>query len=233
MNIFVIVYSLQTSEDSLSQGTGGVSEMSDEAMPILGRRATREKINSTARYSDDSDSDIDIYKNDSHVLTMDISNIRENLLNQAEYLIPKKLTAGDKNYLYHYVHLDTVEGILLSSMPVQSTSKDNRILVNFNKCVHVIHRLLHNAVRFKMLNQDIDKTVINRSLIAVKEHGVLFEWENTAFWVIGRLYTTPHPKELYVCHQDCAPQNLIENHIFFSLSRWIVTRICPRGDIRF
>lgn len=57
-----LVYSLHTSEDSLSQGTGGVSEMSDEAMPILGRRATREKINSASRYSDDSDSDIDIYK---------------------------------------------------------------------------------------------------------------------------------------------------------------------------
>ncbi|XP_011694656.1 PREDICTED: protein inturned [Wasmannia auropunctata] len=204
------VYSLQTSEDSLSQGTGGVSEMSDEAMPILGRRAIREKINSTLRYSDDSDSDIDIYKSDSNVLTMDISNIRENLLNQAEYLIPQKLTAGDKNYLYHYVHLDMVEGILLTSIPIQNTPKDNKILVNFNKCVHVIHRLLHNTVRFKMLNQDIDKTVINRSLIAVKEHGVLFEWENTAFWVIGRLYTSPHPKELYVCHQDSAPQNLIE-----------------------
>ncbi|XP_071571917.1 protein inturned isoform X1 [Temnothorax nylanderi] len=204
------VYSLQTSEDSLSQGTGGVSEMSDEAMPILGRRATREKINSTSRYSDDSDSDIDIYKSDSNVITMDISNIRENLLNQAEYLIPQKLTAGDKNYLYHYVHLDMVEGILLSSIPIQNTPKDNRILVNFNKCVHAIHRLLHNTVRFKMLNQDIDKTAINRSLIAVKEHGVLFEWENTAFWVIGRLYTSPHPKELYVCHQDSAPQNLIE-----------------------
>ncbi|XP_012537346.1 protein inturned isoform X2 [Monomorium pharaonis] len=202
------VYSLQTSEDSLSQGTGGVSEVSDEAMPILGRRATREKINS--RFSDDSDSDIDIYKSDSNVLTMDISNIRENLLNQAEYLIPQKLTAGDKNYLYHYVHLDMVEGILLSSIPIQNTQKDNKILVNFNKCVHIIHRLLHNTVRFKMLNQDIDKTVINRSLIAIKEHGVLFEWENTAFWVIGRLYTNPHPKELYVCHQDSAPQNLIE-----------------------
>jgi hypothetical protein len=64
--IFVLciysVYSLQTSEDSLSQGTGGISEMSDEAMPILGRRATREKINSASRFSDDSDSDIDIYK---------------------------------------------------------------------------------------------------------------------------------------------------------------------------
>lgn len=139
---------------------------------------------------------------------MDISNIRERLLNQAEYLIPKKLTAGNKNYLYHYVHLDTVEGILLSS--IQNMSKDNKILVNFNKCVHIIHRLLYNTIRFKkMLNQDMDKT-INRSLIAVKEHGVLFEWENTSFWVIGRLYTNPHPKELYVCYQDSAPQNLIE-----------------------
>lgn len=204
------VYSLQTSEDSLSQGTGGISEVSDEAMPILGRRATREKVNSISRYSDDSDSDIDIYKNDSHVLAMDISNIRENLLNQAEYLIPKRLTAGDKNYLYHYVHLDTVEGILLSSIPIQNTPKDNKLLVNFNRCVHVIHKLLHNTVRFKTQNQDMDKTVINRSLIAVKEHGVLFEWKNITFWVIGRLYTSPHPKELYVCHQDSAPQNLIE-----------------------
>lgn len=53
---------MHTSEDSLSQGTGGVSEISDEAMPILGRRATREKIVSKLRYSDDSDSDIDVYK---------------------------------------------------------------------------------------------------------------------------------------------------------------------------
>lgn len=57
-----LVYSLHTSEDSLSQGTGGISEISDEAMPILGRRATREKIVGRSRYSDDSDSDIDVYK---------------------------------------------------------------------------------------------------------------------------------------------------------------------------
>ena len=53
---------MHTSEDSLSQGTGGISEISDEAMPILGRRATREKIVSRSRYSDDSDSDLDMYK---------------------------------------------------------------------------------------------------------------------------------------------------------------------------
>ncbi|XP_031848472.1 inturned planar cell polarity protein isoform X3 [Nomia melanderi] len=205
------VYSLHTSEDSLSQGTGGISEISDEAVPILGRRATREKISSGSKYSDDSDSDIDIYKNDCRMLSMDISNIRENLLNQAEYLTPKILTTGEKNYLYHYVHLDMTEGILLSSKPLESPEKDHTIIVNFNKCVHIIHRLLHNTVRFKkMLNSDMDKTVINKSLIAVKEHGVLFEWDNVSYWVVGRLYTTPHTKELYVCYQDSAPQNLIE-----------------------
>ncbi|KAG6797320.1 protein inturned [Apis mellifera caucasica] len=205
------VYSLHTSEDSLSQGTGGISEISDEAMPILGRRATREKIVSKSRYSDDSDSDIDVYKNNCQMLNLDISNIRENLLSQAEYLVPKVLTMGDKNYLYHYVHLDMVEGILLSSKPLEHLGKNPNFLINFNKCVHIIHRLLHNTVRFKaMLNSDADKTVINKSLIAVKEHGVLFEWENLTYWVVGRLFTTPHPKELYVCYQDSAPQNLIE-----------------------
>ncbi|XP_066589058.1 protein inturned isoform X2 [Prorops nasuta] len=204
-------YSLQTSEDSISQGTGAVSEISDEAMPILGRRATREKCSNSSKYSEDSDSDVDLYKNGSQVINMDISNIRECLLNQAEYIVPKKLTAGIKNYLFQYVHLDMVEGILLSSLPFDSSFKNTEIIINFNKCVHLIHRILHNTVRFKkMLNQDIDKTIINKSLVAIKEHGVLFEWENMTFWVLGRLYTIPHTKELYVCYQDCAPQNLIE-----------------------
>ena len=58
----VSVYSLQTSEDSMSQGTGAVSEMSDEAAPILGRRATRERNIASSRHSDDSDSDVDMYR---------------------------------------------------------------------------------------------------------------------------------------------------------------------------
>lgn len=151
------------------------------------------------------------FQNDSQVLSMDISNIRENLLNQTECLIPKKLTAGEKNFLYHYVQLDTTEGILLSAKSIENTEKHNKLLINFNRCVHIIHKLLYNTVRFKqMQNPDIDKTVINKSLIAIKEHGILFEWEDTTYWVVGRLYTIPHPKELYVCYQDSAPQNLVE-----------------------
>lgn len=60
--VYVSVYSLQTSEDSISQGTGAVSEISDEAVPILGRRATREKSLATSKHSDDSDSDVDMYR---------------------------------------------------------------------------------------------------------------------------------------------------------------------------
>ncbi|XP_012278022.1 protein inturned isoform X2 [Orussus abietinus] len=204
-------YSLQTSEDSMSQGTGAISEVSDEAVPILGRRATREKNNALSRHSDDSDSDVDIYRNDCQTNTMDISDIRESLLTQAEYIIPKKLTSGENNYLFHYVHLDMLEGVLLSTKALSNSSKNESILYNFNKCAHVIHKLLNNNVRFKkMLSQEMDKSVINKSLIAIKEHGVMFDWEDVTYWVIGRLYTVPHPKELYVCYEDIAPQNLIE-----------------------
>lgn len=46
----------------MSQGTGAVSEMSDEAAPILGRRATRERNIGSSKHSDDSDSDVDMYR---------------------------------------------------------------------------------------------------------------------------------------------------------------------------
>lgn len=67
-SFYFLVYSLQTSEDSLSQGTETVSELSDEAAPILGRRAIRENINLTSKYSDDSDSDLDLYRVSKSVL---------------------------------------------------------------------------------------------------------------------------------------------------------------------
>ena len=142
---------------------------------------------------------------------MDISDIRENLLNQAEYMVPTKLTAGDKNCLLHYVHLDVLEGILLSSKSVEESSKNKIIIQNFNRCAHIIHKLLYNTVRFKkILNEDMDKTAINKNLIAIKEHGILFQFENMTYWVIGRLYAAPHAKEFYVCYEDSAPQNMIE-----------------------
>ncbi|XP_033222182.1 protein inturned isoform X3 [Belonocnema kinseyi] len=205
------VYSFQTSEDSSSQATEAVSELSDEAAPILGRRATREMINVASNYSDDSDSDLDLYRSERQFSRMEISDIRENLLHQAEYITPKVLTSGDKNYLFHYVYLDLFEGILISSTIDRYLIKNSELLTKCSRCAHVIHRLLQNTVRYKkMLTQDMDKSVINKTLVAIKEHGVLFDWNKTTYWVVGRMYSTFQAKEIYVCFQDSAPQNLVE-----------------------
>ncbi|XP_012253761.2 protein inturned isoform X1 [Athalia rosae] len=208
------VNSLQTSEDSMSQGTGAVSEASDEAAPILGRRATRERVNnSNLHQSDGSDSEMDYDRIESQLSTMDIADIRRNLLNQAAYIVPKKVSAVNEEVLLHYVYFDTLEGILISSnFDIGGNSKESsQILHLFNSSANIIHRLLKKTVRFeKMLNQDTGKSVINKSLIAIKEHGVLFEVNGCSYWVVGRSYATPQPRELYVCYNDDVPQSLIE-----------------------
>jgi hypothetical protein len=68
--------------------------------------------------------------------------------------------------------------------------------------------------------QDMAKSVMNKSLIAIKEHGVMFECpflddvdnrkNKIKYWVVGRLFYMPHPREVYVCYQDNIPQNIIE-----------------------
>lgn len=142
--------------------------------------------------------------------SLDISDIRENLLNQVEYIVPKSLVAGSGNCLFQYVYLDFLQGVMFCNNN-GSTLKSSQVTQNFNRCAHIIHKLLGNTLRFKkMLNQDMERTLVNKSLVAIKEHGVLFELDEITYWVVGRLYTVPHPRELYVCHKDGVPQNLIE-----------------------
>lgn len=88
---------------------------------------------------------------------------------------------------------------------------DREFLSHLEFSSQAIHRLLSETKRYKkLLNQDVSKSVINKSLIAIKEYGILFEWENSTYWVVGRLYNTPQSRELYICYHDSAPQNLIE-----------------------
>ncbi|XP_069695408.1 protein inturned isoform X2 [Periplaneta americana] len=239
-------FSLQgsTSEDSASQAASVVSEVSDEAAPILGRRVERERgshrgsdtsatpsrlTDSHSDHSDDSDSDWEAQHNQNHQRslnsTFDLSDMTQSLLNDVSDILPSKLTAGDENILFHYVHLDFTEGILLcppvNREQVQS-EKLQEILHHFRRSCQVIHDLLHNAVRFKrLMGQEISKSLINKSLIAIKEHGVLFECSPCdgesnkkstplTYWVVGRLFFTPHPREVYVCYHDSAPQNMVE-----------------------
>lgn len=96
-------------------------------------------------------------------------------------------------------------------MSTKLNQLDREFLLILNNCCQKIHKLLNVTKRYKkLLSHETGKSVINKSLIAIKEHGILFEWENFTYWVVGRLFTTPRPKELYICYQDGAPQNLIE-----------------------
>ncbi|PNF22078.1 Protein inturned [Cryptotermes secundus] len=233
-----------TSEDSASQAASVVSEVSDEAAPILGRRAERERgshrgsdtsatpsrlTDSHSEHSDDSDSDWELQRSQNHQWNQnsqfDLSDMSQSLLSDVSDILPSKLTAGDSNTLFHYVHLDFTEGILLcppiNREQVQS-ERLQEILHHFRRSCQVIHVVLRNAVRFKkLMGQEISKSLINKSLIAIKEHGVLFECTPNdgectkksgpfTYWVVGRLFFTPHPREVYVCYHDSAPQNMVE-----------------------
>ncbi|XP_063243718.1 protein inturned [Bacillus rossius redtenbacheri] len=215
-----------TSEDSASQTA---SVLSDEAAPILGRRAERGRAPASgSQSSGDSDSDWEAYQNENRDKdsTFDISDVRKSLLSQVDDILPTKLTAGKQNALFHYVRLDLTEGVLLcppspGHAPAPALAE---VLHNFRRSCQAIHALLQNTVHFKkLLAQDIAQSRINKSLVAVKEHGVLFECARgdaegagkrqplpLAYWVVGRLFFTPYPREVYVCYHDAAPQNMVE-----------------------
>ncbi|CAH1108747.1 unnamed protein product [Psylliodes chrysocephalus] len=209
------------SEGSGSQG--GYSEISDDS---------RKNFRRDLKYdSNDDGSDTDEYGEGSHVsiASFDVSEMRQYILSEIEEFQPPQLTAGSENVLYHFVQLDINQGILLCPPESrQQTTAYNLIINNFRRISLEIHFLFQNTIRFKnMPPQYIAKSVINKSLVAIKEHGILFECpflddqENKKYWVLGRLFYTSRPKELYVCFQDGIPQNLIE--IAFKINMRSVT----------
>ncbi|XP_046985354.1 protein inturned isoform X1 [Schistocerca americana] len=231
-----------TSEDSASQATSVMSEMSDESAPILGRRAERERITrhgsvdrfseSPSEQSEESESDWEEHVTEGS--PYDPTSFGKPVALDMDDIIPSKLTTGDDNVLFHYVDLNICEGVLLSpsvfSEQMQS-QKMQEILTNFKLSSQAIHKLLQNTVSFKkLMNQEINKAIINKALVAIKECGMLFEMNmqqsqsgrksasTMTYWVVGRLFFTPHPREVYVCYQDCTSQNMVEIAFRLALS---------------
>nr|XP_023014516.1 protein inturned isoform X2 [Leptinotarsa decemlineata] len=201
------------SEGSGSQG--GYSEISDDSRRNLKRGS---KYDST-----EEDSDPEDYAEGSQMSTgsYDISEIRQYILSETEDFQPLQLTSGNENVLYHFVQLDIAKGILLC--PPESPDPSltySFIMDNFKRCSLKMHMLFQNTLRFKnMPAQDMAKSVMNKSLIAIKEHGMLFNCPyldekekkcKITYWVLGRILYMPQPKEVYVCYQDSIPQNMIE-----------------------
>ncbi|XP_033615895.1 protein inturned isoform X2 [Fukomys damarensis] len=151
-----------------------------------------------------------------------------------------KLTSGPENTLFHYVALETVQGIFITptheEMAQLGGSVHSQLIKNFHQCCLSIRALFQKTLieeKKKALNgtDHLDSTN-SMSLNPVKEHGVLFEcslenWTDQkktppvmAYWVVGRLFLHPKPQELYVCFHDSVTEIAIEMafKLFFGLT---------------
>ncbi|CAO1315123.1 unnamed protein product [Diamesa hyperborea] len=159
----------------------------------------------------DFDSQLDSQKSSSG---FDMNDFSDAIYKDFTDIIPQTLTFGPENVLYHFTQIDPVEGIILTSINEQNPNGKNEILVDlFRRSCIKIHSLLQSSIKFSnILSKETNKIVNSRSVVAIKEHGILIQLkqesgENVEFWVVGRLFGI---RELYVCYDSRIPQNMVE-----------------------
>ncbi|CAG4930548.1 unnamed protein product [Colias eurytheme] len=224
-NLYSNKYRHSSLDVSYSEDSGSVkstSEISEDR--VMGRRADREQ--KSRRESSGSDSDWD-KQDGSRSSNIDVSDIRKSLLSELDNVTVHRITAGEENVLFNFINLETERGVLLA--PVKSIENQannvlySYILKTFRAACKKIHELLQHGIKFKKNHSPSNQ--MNKILVAVKEYGMLFEvpqeiltecginkknCEPFCFWVIGRVFSDPEPRELYVCYHESVPQDLTE-----------------------
>uniref|UniRef100_H3BBG2 Protein inturned n=1 Tax=Latimeria chalumnae TaxID=7897 RepID=H3BBG2_LATCH len=162
-----------------------------------------------------------------------LGNTKKNLSDKEseELYNATKLTSGSESTLFHYISLDTVQGIFISpthrEVAQLSGSIHPQLIKNFHRCCLSIRSIFQQAPREKgKKDQDVLRT--SRSgrsglgLGFVKEHGVLFEcspenWTDQkkppptmTYWTVGRLFLDPYPQEFYVCFHESVTEMAVE-----------------------
>ncbi|XP_045535893.1 protein inturned [Papilio machaon] len=209
------------SEDSNSLKSN--SEISEER--VTGRRADREQ--KARRDSSGSDSDWDRQDGSRTSGNIDMTDIRKSLLNELNNVAVHRITAGEENVLFHFVQLESEKGVLIAPMKTIEMQANNvlysYIIASFRKACKKIHDLLQYSMKFK--KNHAPSNPLNKILVAVREYGSLFEvphevlnqcgitkknCEPFLFWVVGRVFSEPEPRELYICYHESVPQDLTE-----------------------
>ncbi|KAF6306420.1 inturned planar cell polarity protein [Rhinolophus ferrumequinum] len=171
-----------------------------------------------------------------------LGNVKKDLSEkELEICNTMKLTSGPENTLFHYVALETVQGIFITPTHEEvaqlSGSIHPQLIKNFHQCCLSIRAVFQQTLmeeKKKALNVGDHSGSTNSvtSLNPVKEHGVLFEcspenWTDQrkappvmAYWVVGRLFLHPKVQELYVCFHDSVTEIAIEMafKLFFGLT---------------
>ncbi|XP_073748342.1 protein inturned isoform X5 [Callorhinus ursinus] len=171
-----------------------------------------------------------------------LGNLKKDLSEkELEIYNTMKLTSGPENTLFHYVALETVQGIFITPTHEEvaqlSGSIHPQLIKNFHQCCLSIRAVFQQTLveeKKKALNRGDHSGSTNSisSLNPVKEYGVLFEcspekWTDQrkappvmAYWVVGRLFLHPKLQELYVCFHDSVTEIAIEMafKLFFGLT---------------
>uniref|UniRef100_A0A8B9J4G9 Protein inturned n=1 Tax=Astyanax mexicanus TaxID=7994 RepID=A0A8B9J4G9_ASTMX len=127
-----------------------------------------------------------------------------------------KLTAGVENTLFHYVLMETVQGIFIAPT--------HREVSQLSGSIHpqLIRNFHHCCLSIRHAFQQKKSGSASRGLGPVKEHGVLFQckpenWTDQkkppptmTYWVIGRMVLEPVPQEFYVCFHDSVAEVPVE-----------------------
>ncbi|XP_039396511.1 protein inturned isoform X4 [Mauremys reevesii] len=172
-----------------------------------------------------------------------LGNLKKNLSEKdTELYNAVKLMSGPENTLFHYISLETMQGIFITPTHKEvqqlSGSIHPQLIKNFHRCCLSIRSIFQQAVmKEKKKNADsrsnLDSRKASSDLNLVREHGVLFEcspdnWTDQkkppptmTYWVVGRLFLHPKPQEFYVCFHDSVTEVAVE--LAFKLSFGLAT----------
>ncbi|NXT73509.1 INTU protein, partial [Zapornia atra] len=163
-----------------------------------------------------------------------LGNLKKNLSEKdTEILNTLKLTSGPENTLFHYLFLETMQGIFITPTHKEVAelggSIHPQLIENFYRCCLSIRSIFQQSMRrevWKLWISEFSKAA--EDLDVVTEHGVLFEcspenWTDPKkppptmnYWVVGRLILHPKPQECYVCFHDSVTEAAVE--LAFKLS---------------
>ncbi|NXO53584.1 INTU protein, partial [Aramus guarauna] len=163
-------------------------------------------------------------------------NLKKNFSEkETEFVNTIKLTSGPENTLFHYLFLETMQGIFITPTHKEVAqlggSIHPQLIENFYRCCLSIRSIFQQSMRKekkKKAGSGISDFEADEDLDLVREHGVLFEcspdnWTDPKkppptmnYWVVGRLILDPKPQECYVCFHDSVTEAAVE--LAFKLS---------------
>ncbi|XP_008934941.1 PREDICTED: protein inturned [Merops nubicus] len=157
-----------------------------------------------------------------------------------ELLNAVKLTSGPENTLFHYLSLETMQGIFIAPTHREVARLGGTIhpqlIENFYRCCLSIRSVFQQSMKQQKKKKgsglsEFSKAAEDQDLVT--EHGVLFEcspdnWTDQkkppptfSYWVVGRLILHPKPQECYVCFHDSVTEAAVE--LAFKLSFGLAT----------